>query len=124
AHAGPFHLDDARPQVGQLPGAEWRGNRVLRAQDSDAVKRANAGGLCWFRLKVTSAVWATVPSCSAHRRARPASVITPCARNSAGAINGRWPRKEKPVTVFSGLAWQNACNRRVAIIGPCTTSPG
>src|SRR6202044_3448071 len=38
AGAGPFDLDDASSEVGQLPGRERRGNGLLQGDDGDAVK--------------------------------------------------------------------------------------
>jgi hypothetical protein len=37
--ARPFDLDDPRAQVGELPGGERRGDRLLKRDDGDPLKR-------------------------------------------------------------------------------------
>src|SRR6185437_9949338 len=37
--AGPLDLDHPRPQVGELPGRERRGDRLLERDDGDPLKR-------------------------------------------------------------------------------------
>src|SRR5204863_5569491 len=41
AAAGPLHLDHARAEVGELPRAEGRRNRVFERDDGDAVERSS-----------------------------------------------------------------------------------
>src|SRR6185503_6020035 len=41
AHAGPLDLDDARTEVGKLPRAERRGDRMLERDDGDAIERSH-----------------------------------------------------------------------------------
>ena len=37
--AGPFDLDDPRPEIGELPAGERRGDSLLDGHDDDAVER-------------------------------------------------------------------------------------
>src|SRR5438445_10645357 len=41
AHSGPLDLDDACTEVGELPCAERRRDRVLQRDDGDAFERAH-----------------------------------------------------------------------------------
>jgi hypothetical protein len=40
-YAGPLDLDDARTEVGKLPRAERRGDRMLECDDGDAIERSH-----------------------------------------------------------------------------------
>lgn len=39
----PLDFDDPGPEVGQLAGAEWRGNGLFQADDGHAVQRTDTG---------------------------------------------------------------------------------
>src|SRR5690606_32614564 len=104
AHAGPLDLDDARAHVGKLTCAKRRRDGMFQANDGYAVKRTRAGrslgrmrfiavrsaGGCVLvhTANLNSAWCASVPSCSAQRRALPSSPNAPATWNGCGAISG------------------------------------